>query len=202
MRELAFIGDIHGCLKELDEVVQHALPRTGNLIFLGDYVNRGLHSREVIDYLINLDQASETTCTFLRGNHDEVFLDCVTTGNIDTILRMGGATTIASYVRRPEGDIISQLKASIPDAHLQFLHNLTSSMETEYVYAAHAPRHGLEHDNETKKYCIYGHRAQSSGIPLITETHAIIDTGCGTTDNGRLTCLFWPSLDWVQSKRR
>jgi serine/threonine protein phosphatase 1 len=200
--ELAFIGDIHGCLQELEEVVEHALSRTRRLVFLGDYVNRGQHSREVIDHLIHLNSSDDVECTFLRGNHDEVFLDTLSTGNIDTLLRMGGATTIASYVHEPAGDVLSQLRQSVPDAHFHFFSDLLPCMTTDGVFAAHAPNLAREADEAAGRYRVYGHHPQRYGKPTITGTHAFIDTGCGTTEDGRLTCLFWPGLDWFQSSRR
>jgi 3',5'-cyclic AMP phosphodiesterase CpdA len=199
--EFAFVGDIHGCLAELEEVVEYALSRTRRLVFLGDYVNRGHHSREVIDYLIRLSR-SDAECTFLRGNHDEAFLNTLSTGNIDTLLRMGGATTIASYVREPTGDIISQLRQSVPDAHFHFFRDLVPYLAADSVFAAHAPNLAQETEKALGRYRVYGHLPQRYGRPTITDTQAFIDTGCGTTEDGRLTCLFWPRLDWIQSSRR
>jgi calcineurin-like phosphoesterase family protein len=202
LTEFAFIGDIHGCLTELKEVVEYALSRTRHLVFLGDYVNRGHHSREVIDYLIRLNHSEDVVCTFLLGNHDEVFLDALSAGNIDTLLRMGGATTIASYVYKPTGDILSQFRQSVPEAHIQFFSDLVPWMTTDDVFAIHAPDLTLERERTAGQYRIYGHLPQQHGKPKITATHAFIDTGCGTTEAGRLTCLFWPELDWFQSSQR
>lgn len=202
MTEFAFIGDIHGCLQELEEVVEHARRRMRRLVFLGDFVNRGQHSREVIDYLIRLNGSRDVECIFLRGNHDEAFLDTLSTGNIDRLLRMGGAATIASYVHEPAGDVLSQLRRSVPEAHFNFFRDLASCMVTDRVFAAHAPGLNQEADKAAGRYRIYGHLPQPYGRPTITGTQAFIDTGCGTTEDGRLTCLFWPELDWFQSSHR
>jgi serine/threonine protein phosphatase 1 len=200
--EFAFIGDVHGCLAELEEVVEYTLARTRRLIFLGDYVNRGHHSREVVDYLIRLNLSGDAECTFLLGNHDEAFLNALTIGSIDTLLRMGGATTIASYVREPAGDIFSQLRQSVPDAHFHFFRDLAPYMKADGVFAAHAPKPQQETEHAWGRYQVYGHFPQRNGKPMITNAQAFIDTGCGTTEDGRLTCLFWPKLDWIQSSRR
>lgn len=199
MKELAFIGDVHGCLVELEEVVGRALPRAARLIFLGDYVNRGPRTREVIDYLVRLSRSDKTKYTFLRGNHDEAFLDTLTAGSIDTLLHMGGATTIASYVPEPRGDVLTQLRQSVPDSHLQFLRNLAPYLSVDNVFAVHDPSMMNEITTTAGKFGIYGHLPQRSGKPTICDTEAFIDTGCGTTKDGRLTCLFWPSLEWFQS---
>lgn len=199
--ECAFIGDIHGHLEELDEVVEYTLSRTQRLVFLGDYINRGPNSREVVDYLIRLRRREDLDCIFLRGNHDEVFLDALSGKSIDRLLRMGGAATVASYVHAPSGDVALQLRQSVPDSHVQFFRDLKPWMMTEHLFAAHAPN-SASTENANGRYCIYGHVPQRNGIPTINRDRALIDTGCGTTEGGRLTCLFWPGLDWFQSRPR
>src|SRR3954453_14731176 len=64
------IGDIHGMLRPLETLVAaiEKLDKQRQLIFVGDYVNRGPDSKRVIDLLLSLRDAS-----FLRGNHDDVF---------------------------------------------------------------------------------------------------------------------------------
>ena len=64
------IGDIHGMLRPLEALVAAISRRDpgAHLIFVGDYVNRGPDSRQVIDLLLTLPHA-----TFLRGNHDDIF---------------------------------------------------------------------------------------------------------------------------------
>ncbi len=199
MKELAFIGDIHGCLGELEEIVTEARRRTPRLVFLGDYVNRGQKSREVIEYLIRLSRLSEVSCNFIFGNHDQAFLDTIVYGRIDRFLRMGGAATIASYVDAPRGDLLSQVRHAVPRDHVDFLQALIPSMMNDGVFAAHdrAVQHKLEVDPSV--FRIYGHSPQRDLVPTINATEAFIDTGCGTIVDGRLTCMFWPSLDWVQS---
>ena len=63
------IGDIHGALKALQQLVLKLdLQRDDKLIFLGDYVDGWSQSAEVIDDLIKLD--AQYTCVFIKGNHD------------------------------------------------------------------------------------------------------------------------------------
>lgn len=62
------IPDIHGCYYTLRELLQKAGPVTGDtLVFLGDYIDRGPYSREVMDFVKSLDNAIS-----LMGNHEEV----------------------------------------------------------------------------------------------------------------------------------
>ncbi|HSD10614.1 MAG TPA: metallophosphoesterase family protein, partial [Candidatus Binatia bacterium] len=73
---LLAVGDIHGCVDELS-VLLDAIQPTGDdkLVFLGDYVDRGPSSRGVIDLLIELRDSGRCQTVFLRGNHEDMFLD-------------------------------------------------------------------------------------------------------------------------------
>ena len=71
-REIAIIGDIHGNLTALKEIITTAMDRTEVFVFVGDYINRGPQSADVIDFLIYL-AASPGHTTFLRGNHEAAF---------------------------------------------------------------------------------------------------------------------------------
>src|SRR3954470_1647825 len=64
------IGDIHGMLRPLEALlagVQRADP-DAKLYFVGDFVNRGLESKGVLDLVLTLKNAR-----FIRGNHDDIF---------------------------------------------------------------------------------------------------------------------------------
>jgi serine/threonine protein phosphatase 1 len=69
---LFLISDIHGCFYTLQKLIDKVLvlDRTAEFVFLGDYVDRGLHSKLVIDYLLELQK--NHSAVFLRGNHDDV----------------------------------------------------------------------------------------------------------------------------------
>ena len=63
------VGDTHGEYYKLKNVIEQVLTEHSNasFCFLGDYVDRGLYSYEVIDYLLNLRKTNK--CIFLKGNH-------------------------------------------------------------------------------------------------------------------------------------
>ena len=68
------IGDIHGGLRALEQVLNRAQVTTQDtLIFLGDYVDGWSQSAEVIDFLIDLK--TKQNCICIRGNHDQLALD-------------------------------------------------------------------------------------------------------------------------------
>jgi len=91
------IGDIHGALKALIQVLERAqLQPTDKLIFLGDYVDGWSQSAQVVSYLLERRQRYE--CVFIKGNHDawcEDWLHHMPPN--DTWLVHGGRETIASY---------------------------------------------------------------------------------------------------------
>jgi serine/threonine protein phosphatase 1 len=67
------IGDIHGCYYTLSKLIDKVLEQDKNpeFIFTGDYIDRGLYSKSVISFLLDLEKKYK--CTFLLGNHDDVF---------------------------------------------------------------------------------------------------------------------------------
>lgn len=105
------IGDIHGALKALQQVIaQLPLQENDRLIFLGDYVNGWSDSAAVISYLMALEE--QHYCIFIKGNHDE-WCESWLNGTVPayTGLKNGHLATIASY--RP-------LSATERIRHLQF----------------------------------------------------------------------------------
>src|SRR6478672_11639404 len=96
MRTLA-IGDIHGCLRALDALLELVRPQPEDLLVtLGDYVDRGPDSPGVLDRLISLKSACRLVP--LKGNHDLMMLDAL--DNPDAFrdwLSTGGRKTAQSY---------------------------------------------------------------------------------------------------------
>ncbi len=94
------IGDIHGGLRALHQIMERArVTEKDTLIFLGDYVDGWSESPQVIDYLIDLSR--KQNCIFLRGNHDELLLDWLEghTKNFDEKMwyKHGGEATVMAY---------------------------------------------------------------------------------------------------------
>ena len=76
MRLIA-VGDIHGHLDKLTDLIDQIQPAPDDqLVFLGDYIDRGPDSKGVLDYLITLRQQHPET-VFLRGNHEQMMLDAL-----------------------------------------------------------------------------------------------------------------------------
>ncbi len=189
--ELAFIGDIHGFLPALRGLVD-ALAARGkpHMVFLGDYINKGPQSAQVMGELLQHERAGRAT--LLRGNHETALLEAIENGDLTAFLKMGGAMTIRSYVGRKVGpDVLQDLRAAFPIEHLNTIRRMPSTHESDDFIARHdrAVR-------STTKFEISAH-APVGTAPRIGPSSAQIDTGCGTAQ-GRLTALLWPSRDYVQ----
>ena len=127
------IGDVHGCADELQLLLER-LPLTANsqVIFLGDYIDRGSNSRGVIDILLNFKNYYKMTA--LLGNHEAMFLDFLkdsTSADAGAFIYNGGGATLSSYANR-------QGKYIIPDEHLEFFNNLPLFTQTKDIFFVHA----------------------------------------------------------------
>jgi len=104
MKRTLVIGDIHGGLKALIQVLERAKVTTNDtLIFLGDYVDGWSESAQTIQYLIELSEKQE--CIFIKGNHDVWCEDYLRTEEANrTWLFHGGALTFENYERLSKED--------------------------------------------------------------------------------------------------
>lgn len=127
------IGDIHGCLRELD-VLLKKLPADVPLVFLGDYIDRGPDSKGCIDRLL----AEKHRSIYLRGNHEQMLLDYFhDRDNPDTkiwLLRVnGGPQTLESY-----GLESGAVYEDLPASHREFIETLPLYHEAADFIAVHA----------------------------------------------------------------
>jgi serine/threonine protein phosphatase 1 len=192
-KQLAFVGDVHGNLDALHGIL-NTLAELGHphAIFLGDYLNKGPHSAAVLSELVARQQVGEVS--LLAGNHETALLNALDTGDLAPFLKMGGATTIRSYLHRPVGpEVLLDFRAHLPREHVEALRAMPLVWESEDVIAQHAPS-----DITTSKFRISAH-VPVGILPRITGNLAQLDTGIGSQESaGRLTALLWPSRDFVQ----
>lgn len=141
------IGDIHGCLDELRYLVEDLpLDTEDQLVFLGDYIDRGPNSSGVISYLLELEKhLAGYDLVFLKGNHEDMLLSYL--GLLghhgDMFLYNGGRPTLTSYgidTAASSGDALSL----IPPAHLDFYENLRNYYLMEPYLCVHAGIHPLK----------------------------------------------------------
>lgn len=149
------IGDIHGELPLLEELLgeirQDAHRQSGDthkIIFIGDYVDRGLHSREVIDLVMGGVDGFETIC--LRGNHEQMFLDFLEDPSLERAESwnrdfVGGRETLASYgidlneivSVLSDGGEVNGLLEPVHDTHIDWMNTLPLEH--------HEPKHMFVH---------------------------------------------------------
>jgi serine/threonine protein phosphatase 1 len=139
------IGDIHGCLKPLQELLSRLpLEPSDELVFLGDYIDRGPEPKGVVDYL--LAQRRENW-VFLRGNHEQMLLDWLDDSRAvpaDVWLQNGGFQTLQAYksrVTRDEAKDPENAKALheiLPAPHAEFFRKTRLSYDTSEAYFCHA----------------------------------------------------------------
>lgn len=147
------IGDIHGHLSKLEQALALVEAEAGpdaEVVFLGDLVDRGPASRGVLDLLI-AGQAAGRRWTVLKGNHDLLFQTYLESGTeYDPRIRsgkswlhdnLGGYETLRSYgvlSKRSSRDLLTEARATVPEAHLHFLTGLPLYHERGDLLFVHA----------------------------------------------------------------
>ncbi|MBF9032610.1 serine/threonine protein phosphatase [Rhodobacterales bacterium HKCCE2091] len=105
-RPVYVVGDIHGCADLLDPVLNlidddigRISARDPHLVFVGDYIDHGPGSAEVLARMQALDEEFPDHVTCLMGNHERMLLDFLSdpAHRGARWLRAGGAATMASY---------------------------------------------------------------------------------------------------------
>ena len=135
------IGDIHGCVEEVERMLEAIAPGSSDtLCFLGDYIDRGPSSRQVVDCLLRAKEAGPR-CIFLKGNHEDMFLSYLgLAGNYgEAFLANGGARTLASYGL--SGMIGAEAALNLPPAHLEFFEGLQLQAQLGEFLCVHAGVH-------------------------------------------------------------
>jgi serine/threonine protein phosphatase 1 len=215
------IGDIHGRADLLQEIhrlitadARTAGPGTRRVaVYLGDYVDRGLQSREVIDLLLDQPLAGFES-VHLRGNHDHELLAFLEDPNSSAAwLRFGGDATIYSYGVRMSGDmpvderlanLRDRLRQALPARHLEFFAALPLTYEVGdylFVHAGVDPEKPLdrqtpadllwirddflESEEDFGKVIVHGHSVTE--LPEVRDNRIGIDTGACYTNT--LSCL-------------
>ncbi|SED01838.1 serine/threonine protein phosphatase 1 [Rhizobiales bacterium GAS188] len=212
------VGDIHGradLLAEMQEIIAADAARRPSpsvtVVFLGDYIDRGPASRQVIDMLIGFAEARPHSI-FLMGNHEEAMLRFLADPLDGHQWRgFGGLETLISYgveigemrFGRGFGEARNALLAAMPEPHRDFFLSLKFCDRIGDYFFCHAgvrPGVALEaqdpHDliwiREEFLYwgqdfgmtIVHGHTPVAQ--PELRANRVNVDTGAYAT--GRLTC--------------
>lgn len=145
------IGDIHGDLDALERVLGVLLPRLGSadtLVFLGDYVDRGPHSREVVARVRELERAGPCRVVALRGNHEDTWARSFHSPNPAFLLHRGNGceATWRSFTGRPQESELSDdeliellnVPAWLPHDVAAWMAALPAWYEDEHAIYVHA----------------------------------------------------------------
>ncbi len=144
MNRTLVIGDIHGGMRALEQILVRAnVTLNDHLIFLGDYVDGWSQSPEVIDTLIHLGKSQK--CTFIRGNHDQLFLDWLSNKhkdfNQEIWFQHGGKATVLAY---------KDIDEITKKAHIKFLKSLQNyyldSQNRLFIHAGFTNVNGVEYE--------------------------------------------------------
>jgi len=206
MEKIFAIGDIHGCFDKLRELMAKINIDRDNdtLLFLGDYIDRGPGSFDVVEYLIDLKKHFQKIM-FLKGNHEEMLEKYLAGKDRISYLINGGQPTLESYMerRRTAGS------PPIPQEHLDFFESLSLYYQTDDFIFVHA---GLRKnvpfekqdpadllwiredfvtsDFDFGKRVVFGHTPFAE--PLVEPNKIGIDTGA--VYGNKLTCIELPAL--------
>ncbi|ALM49285.1 metallophosphatase [Flavobacterium psychrophilum] len=141
------IGDIHGSYKAVLQLLERAaVTPADKLIFLGDYVDGWGQSPEVLDFLIDLKQTHH--CIYIRGNHDDLFLDWLRDGTYtEEWFFHGGRSTTEAY---------KHLSEDRKKMHILFLESLTDYFLDDnnrlFVHAGFTSLNGIKHEYFTRMF--------------------------------------------------
>lgn len=191
------IGDVHGMAQKLDAMLDliPLVPAEDLLIFVGDLIDRGPDSREVVERVMALKVNLPGRLVCLKGNHEDLLLNAAQSGSEEDLqyfLRNGGGATLQSYgVATPD---------RLPAHHLDFMRSLPCYWQDARHIVVHGgvdPHLALDDtppqtflwDRSMRgharsgKTVVCGHTPQSNGV-LMRDDVICIDTGACYTRSG------------------
>lgn len=226
------IGDIHGRLDLLEDLLakihaelQHRPSPKTLLVFVGDLIDRGPSSAQVIERLRTYSRPNIQT-VFLLGNHEEVLLRILKgdTSLVSSWLQFGGMQCLQSYgldatrIRgRPAEKVIELAQGVVPPNHIEFLESFVDSCRFgDYLFVHAGIRPGVELDQQLQSdlrwirepflsdesdhgfVVVHGHTISND----VDDRHNRIGIDTGAYRTGILTSLAIDGLDrWLLSTR-
>jgi serine/threonine protein phosphatase 1 len=171
------IGDVHGCCDQITALLTHLeqvekITSEDQIIFLGDYIDRGPNSKGVLDRLIKFKEDFPST-VFLRGNHEDMFMGFLGMGGNygQWYLTNGGNEVFKEYnlshhvrdSREVGGRIISgltceELRSLFPANHIAFIQfterHLTVNDTLFFVHAGLNPKFKFENQTDEEFFWV------------------------------------------------
>jgi serine/threonine protein phosphatase 1 len=189
------VPDLHGrcdlLTAAIEKISQHTCGAAARLVMLGDYVDRGPSSRQVIERLVKWSSPS-LPLVALKGNHEAMMWECCRNlSELDWWLRNGGDRTLASY---GQGGSNSWDVSAVPAVHLDWIAKLPSVYADQHRIFVHAgvdPTRALHQQTDQillwkrypegfrkgfgKHHVVHGHDAKVDG-PVLTKGRTNLDT--------------------------
>jgi serine/threonine protein phosphatase 1 len=186
------VGDIHGSYTKLANLLKHCAAHGGEgtprFVFVGDYVDRGPRSREVVELLMKRQAAAPDHIVCLRGNHEEMLISASKRSDVAMWLDNGGEVTLRSYGVSSAADL--------PGEHLHWLRNLPLAISDGLRFYVHAGiKPGVPLDQQATgvmlwirepflsdprdhgQYIVHGHTPVEGGRPELLPNRLNLDTG-------------------------
>ena len=196
MAKLIGISDIHGEYEKLCRVLEKISPqKEDTIVFMGDYIDRGKKSREVVDKIISMQKICN--CVYLIGSHEYALLHASKDEYYHYLFwNYGGDATAQSYgsfenIFKVHGDFFNSLKPYYIKDNYLFVHagvRIGTPLEqqdlTDLVYIR-SEFYNKKHHLPYK--IIFGHTEFDT--PQVQDDKICIDTGCGKYKNAPLTAI-------------
>lgn len=196
MARLIGISDIHGEYNKLCSVLEQVAPQKDDtIVFMGDYIDRGSKSREVVDKIISMQDVCH--CEYLIGSHEYAMMHAPYDDYYNYLFwNYGGDATAKSYggfdnIMKIHGDFFKSLKKYYISGKYLFIHAgirvgipLEDQSPDDMVYIR-SEFYNRKHNLPYK--IIFGHTEFDK--PQVQDDKICIDTGCGKYKDAHLTAI-------------
>lgn len=183
------VGDIHGCANTLKKILRNWHPKEEQLIFVGDYINKGKHSKEVVHIVRKLQRDYPNTVC-IKGNHEYQMAKYIFQGTPKQEMKDNYRLTLDHYDLR--GKYVNDAK---------WMRDLPLYYENNVLFVSHAGVNFLGFRKfhkesmwsvlrfrgklkKMKKLQVIGHTPTEIGKPIyMKQYHTLnIDAGAGNRD--------------------
>ena len=184
------VGDVHGCLDKLQRLLAacegYAGKRPTRYVFLGDYIDRGPQSRDVVELLIRRQAARPGTIVCLRGNHEQMAIDAHASDRaVPLWLANNGASTLRNYGGPISPEHLAWLNA-LPFCHddgLRFFVHAgidlavpLAEQEPEVMLWMREPFLSECDEVDCGRFIVHGHTPLRTGTPDLRRRRLNLDT--------------------------
>ncbi len=186
------IGDIHGHYEKLERLMRHCSAyaesrgdRHAEFLLLGDYVDRGPQSAQLLEFLVGKPRNLRAIC----GNHEDMMIAALAGGDpLALWLANGGGETLQSYP--------AERLLELPRNHLNLIASLPIFIDDGirlFVHAGIDPKDPAARDRETllwtrkhppegqhlPRFLVHGHTPTRNARPELLSNRLNLDTGAG-----------------------